>query len=318
MRGGISCVNKRYSKANNKYCPDYNKTKPEKYISYIDMNNLYGGAMSEYLPYGKFKWIKINNEIVNKILNKSDNSLHSYFLEVDLDYPENLHDFHKDYPMVPEKIKIKDELLSPYGLKIKNKHDIKSGDINKLVPNLMPKKNHVVHYRNLKHYLSQRLISKKVHRILEFKQSAWMKAYIDFNTEKRKKATNEADKNQFNLLNNAAYGKTMKNMKKRMKIRIIKNKKDLKKHTARPTYINYDYCGKRLIVIHEKKEQLTLIKPIYVENTVSELSKPAMFEFHCDFMKSEVDIFTLLYADTDSFIYEIIGEDFYEIMYKHK
>ena len=70
------------------------------------MNNLYGGAMSEYLPYGKFKWIKINNEIVNKILNKSDNSLHSYFLEVDLDYLENLHDFHKDYPMIPEKIKI--------------------------------------------------------------------------------------------------------------------------------------------------------------------------------------------------------------------
>ena len=81
----------------------------------------------------------------------------------------------------------------------------------------MPKKNHVVHYRNLKYYLSQRLISRKVHRILEFKQSAWMKAYIDFNTEKRKKATNEADKNQFNLLNNAAYGKTMENMRKRMK-----------------------------------------------------------------------------------------------------
>ena len=91
MRGGISYVAKRYSKANNKYCPDYDKTKPEKYIAYIDMNNLYGYAMSEYLPYGGFKWIKNNSQIINKILNRRDHSLHGYFLEVDLDYPENLH-----------------------------------------------------------------------------------------------------------------------------------------------------------------------------------------------------------------------------------
>ena len=101
-----------------------------------------------------------------------------------------------------------------------------------------------------------------MHKILEFKQSAWMKPYIDFNTQKRKEATNEADKNLFKLLNNAVYGKTVENTRKR--IRIIKNEKDLKKHTARPAYINYDYYDKRLIVIHEKKEQLTLNKPIYV------------------------------------------------------
>ena len=137
MTRGISYINKRYSKANNKYCPDYNKNKPENYISYLDMNNLYGCAMSEYLPYGEFKWVKTTNETNNRILNKSDNSLHGFFLEVDLEYPENLHDFHKDYTMAPEKIEIKDEMLSPYCLKIKNKHDIKSGDINKLTPKLM-------------------------------------------------------------------------------------------------------------------------------------------------------------------------------------
>ena len=123
-------------------------------------------------------------------------------------------------------------MLSPYCLKIKNKHDIKSGDINKLTPNLMSKKNYVVHYRNLKYYLSQGLILKKVHRILEFKQSAWMKPYIDFNTQKRKEATNEGDKNQFKLLNNAVYRKTVENMRKKIKIKIIKNEKDLKKHTS--------------------------------------------------------------------------------------
>ena len=82
------------------------------------------------------------------------------------------------------------------------------------------------------------------------------------NTQKRKESTNEADKNQFKLLNNAVYGRTMENMRKRIKTKIIKNEKNLKKHTERPTYINYGYYGKRLIVMHEKKEQLTLNKPI--------------------------------------------------------
>ena len=112
IRGGISYINKRYSKANNENCPDYDKTKPKKFITYLDMNNLYGGAMSEYLPYGGFKWDKVNEETVNRILNKSDNNLHGYFLEVDLDYPEELHDYHKDYTMAPEKLKAKDDMLS--------------------------------------------------------------------------------------------------------------------------------------------------------------------------------------------------------------
>ena len=162
MRGGISHVSKKYSKANNKYCEDYDKNKSEKHIAYIDMN-LYGKVMSEYLPYGGFKWVKDNNQIINKIINKRDDSLYGYFLEVDLDYLENLHDSHKDYSMAPEKTKIKDELLSLYCLEIYWR-----GDIGNLVPNLMLKKNYVLNYRNLKYYLSQGLIFKKVLRILEF------------------------------------------------------------------------------------------------------------------------------------------------------
>ena len=151
------------------------------------MNKLYGGAISEYLPYRGFKWIKNNKETINRVLNKSDNSLHGYFLEVDLDYPEYLHEEHNDYSLAPEKIKVKEEMLSLHQLQMKNKHDIKVGGINKVIPNLMSKKNYVIHYRNLKYYLSQGLILKKVHRILEFKQSDGMKSYIDVNTKKEKK-----------------------------------------------------------------------------------------------------------------------------------
>ena len=104
--------------------------------------------------------------------------------------------------MAPKKIEIKEERLSLIQLEIKNEYGVRVGVTNKLVPNLIPKKNYVIRYRNLQYYLSQVWILKKVHKILEFKQSVWMKPYIDFNTERRKEATNEADKNLFKLLNN--------------------------------------------------------------------------------------------------------------------
>ena len=121
MRGGFSCASRRHSKANNKYCPDYDKTKPEKWIVYIDINKLYGKAMSQYLPYGGFKWVKVNNKVINRILNRSADSSYGYFLEVDLECPENLHDKQNDFAMVPEKIKVTEKMLAPNQLKIKKR-----------------------------------------------------------------------------------------------------------------------------------------------------------------------------------------------------
>ena len=149
MRGGVSYINKRYSKANNKYCPDYDKTKPEKYIIYLDMNNLYGCAMSQYLPYANFKWIKNIDKIKQKLMNIRSSSSTGYVLEVDLEYLQELHDIHNDYPLAPEKINIPKEWLSDYCLKIEYAHNITTGTVKKLVSNLINKNNYMIHYRNL-------------------------------------------------------------------------------------------------------------------------------------------------------------------------
>ena len=174
-------------------------------------------------------------------MNKSDNSLHSYFLEVDLHYPKELHDIHNDYSMAPKKMKIEDETLSPYSFQIKNEYDIKTGGLNKLAPNLMSKKNYGVHYKNLPYYLSQGLTLKKVHRKLEFKQSDWMKPY-----------------NLFKLLDNVVYRKTIENMRNRMKIRITTEEKNFLKYAWRSTYISHKKFGKNLVVIHEKKRIINI------------------------------------------------------------
>ena len=144
-----------------------------------------------------------------------------------------------------------------------------------------------------------------------------MKPYIDFNTQKRKETTNEAVKNLFKLLNNSVYGKTMENMRKRIKIRLITNEKDFLKYVSRPTYIGYINFDKNLVAIHEKKELLTLNKPIYVGNAILELSKLAMYKFYYDFVKKKCKNPKLLFTDTDSLCIET-EEDFHEIMYQNK
>ena len=233
IRGGISYINKKYSKASK-----------DVHILYLDMNNLYGCAMSQDLPISNFKWVKNINQIEQKLMRIKSNSLTGYVLEVDLEYPEELHNIHNDYPLAPEKINVRKEWLSNYCLKIASVHNITTGTVKKLVPNLMNKNNHVIHYRNLQQCLELGMKLKKIHRVLKFKQSDWMKPYIDFNADKRAQSINESDKNFFKLMNNAAYGKTMENMRKRIKIRVVKNEKDIIKYTSKPTYVNHKIYGK--------------------------------------------------------------------------
>ena len=140
-RGWISYIAKRYANANNKYISDYDSSKS---IIYLDKNNLYGLAMSEYLPYGEFKWLKnVDGFDVNSINEKSDTW---YFLEVD---PIELHELHNDYPLAPEKLAISSDMLSKYCKKIADKFKIKVGDATKLIPNLGNKTKYLLHYRNL-------------------------------------------------------------------------------------------------------------------------------------------------------------------------
>ena len=148
---------------------------------------------------------------------------------------------------------------------------------------------------------------KEKHRIVKFKQKDWVKSYIDFNIQKRKEATNEADKNHFKLLNNGVYVKTMENMRKRIKIRIVKNAKDFIKYTSRPACVNWKVFENNLVAIHEKKISLTLNKLTYVGFAVLELSKWEMHDFHHKFMIKKFNT-KLLFTDTDSLCYEIYGK----------
>ena len=248
LRGGISYIAKRHSKANNEYCPDYDKNKPSTFISYLDMNNLYDWTMNEYLPYCRFEWLKNIDKF--DIMSISDKSPIGYFLKVDREYPEELHELRNNFPSAPEKLIVSNDMLSKYCKKIGDKYEIKVGDIKKLIPNFGNKTNFVVHYRNLELYLSLGMKFTKIHRVLKFKQSDWMKIYIDFNTKKRKNAANDFEKDFFKLIISSVYEKTMENLRKRINVRLVNNEKDFLKYTSRPTYIGYKKFGKDYAAIH--------------------------------------------------------------------
>ena len=171
MRGSISYIAKRHSKANNKYMKCCDSGKESKYITYLDANNLYGYAMNQYLPYSGFKWLN-QKEIDRFCLNFiEENSSIGYILEAGLEYLDDLHDLHSDYPLAPEIVEISRNMLSKYCCNITRDYSIKIGGVNKLVPSLGNKGEYVVHYKNLQLYLSLGMEMTKVHRILKFKQS---------------------------------------------------------------------------------------------------------------------------------------------------
>ena len=150
-----------------------------------------------------------------------------YILEVDLEYPDELHVLHNDYPLAPEKLAIPYDMLSDYCKKIADEYEIKVGDVEKLIPNLGNKTNYVLHYRNLQLYLSLEMKLTKIHRVLQFKQSDWMKKNIDFKlTLKKECMLLIVLKKILKLMINSAYVKVMENLRKRINVRLVNNKKN--------------------------------------------------------------------------------------------
>ena len=294
IRSGICPAIHRYAKANNKYMKNYDEKEESSYIQYLDANNLYGWAMSQKLPVSGFKWEKNMLKFTKKFIkNYDEDSDKGYILEVDVEYPENLHDLHSDLPFSPERMKI--------------------DKCKKLVCNLYNNENHVVHIRSLKQALNHGLILKKVHRVIQFTQEAWLKPYIDMNTELRKNAKNDFEKDFFKLMNNAVFGKTMENVRKHRDIKLATTDKRTNQLVTELNYYAIKCFSENLLAIEMKKAKVKMNKPIYLGLSILEISKILMYEFWYDYMKPKYgDNVKLCYMDTNSFIMNIKTEDFYK------
>ena len=153
--------------------------------------------------------------------------------------------------------------------------------------------------------------------MLKFDQSPWLKQYIDFNTEKRKRAKNTFEKDFFKLMNNSVFGKTMENLRKRVDVKLVTNEKKLDKLTSKPTYVSSKIFNQNLMAVHKIKETLTLNRPAYVGMCILDLSKTLMYDLHYNYIKKKYnDRAKLLFTDTDSLTYEIETVDAYKDFWK--
>jgi len=221
------------------------------------------------------------------------NNKYGCILEVDLEYPKELHDAHNEYPLAPESVKV--------------------GTVHKLIPNLHNKKKYVVHYENLKMYENMGLKITKIHRGIKFNERPWLKQYIDLNTELRTKATNDFEKDFFKLMNNSVFGKTMENIENHVDIRLVCDEDEAIKLAAKTNYDRFTIFDENLIAVHMKRTKLVYNKPIYLGMCILDLSKTLMYDFHYNYMKHKFgDKAKLMFTDTDSLAYEIQTDDFYK------
>ena len=298
IRGGLSQCSGRYAQANNKYMQTYDPSKPSSYLMYFDVNNLYGWAMCQPLPYTEFQWVEdVSNFDLNAI---APDSPTGYILEVDLEYPRDLHDRHTDLPFCPTRDK-------PPG-----KRECK------LLATLYDKERYIIHYRNLQQCTRHGLRIAKIHRILKFAQSPWLCKYIELNTQFRTHAKNDFEKNLYKLMNNAVFGKTMENVRNHVNVKLLtkwKGQHGAEAMIAKPNFHSRSIFSENLIAIELKKLKVKFNKPIYVGMCILDISKTCLYEFHHEYMVPLYrDKCKVMYTDTDSLVYHVECDDVYETM----
>ena len=284
IRGGVSTIFHRRAQANNKYMEKFDESKPSVFVPYWDANGLYAWAMSHPLPVGGFEWMAGDELKKWKEI--------PCVMEVDVDIPKELHDKFNDFPPLPEKVKM--------------------GGVQKLVPNLWNKRKMVVHGKALKQALELGCRLVKAWRGLKFEERAWLEEFIGINVKLRQEAKNTFEKNFFKLMNNAVFGKTMENLRKRQNIELVCDEKKFLKLVAKPNYSHTTRFDENLVGAHMKRTTILFDKPVYVGQAILDISKTCMYEFHYNYVKRKWPKAQLCFTDTDSLLYRIETEDLFE------
>jgi hypothetical protein len=315
IRGGTSMIPNSYARANNKYCPDYDASKPTSYFIYLDANALYSKGMLHPVPYGDFKWESGWDEkrVMAEALGWSLEQKRGWTFEVDLVYPKHLHDSHSDFALAPETCIIPEEDMSEWAkqlLRGKGHRDGRMPEHRKLVCRLTNKNNYVVHYVALKKYIELGLIVSKVHRVLGFGQSRSIAPYVQDQMDKRAVATNDFEKEFRKLLSNALFGKMMENMRKREKLEMVMTEAQHLKLVSKHTFHSAKQIAGGLELISMRNNVLKMNKPIYIGQAILDISKTVIYDFHYNVIKANYGSRAkLCMHDTDSLGYLITAPD---------
>jgi len=334
VRGGVSYAVRPHAVANNSETRRLGgdtsgiKHDTDTHILYFDANSLYGGCMREFLPTGNFEWVDKSNwtvEIVTEkilpIVRDNLSSNFNFFIEVDLSYPKQLHDLFNDLPPAPDAAVTNKDHLS-HQQRTSNGEDASYG-MKKLLPSLLSKKRYVAYGTTLALWVDCGVVIDKVHRVLQFDQSPWMRPFIDTNIRLRKEARSNGDEfgvDMAKLMGNSAYGKTIQDPRRETSLTLMHTDKSddeakrdhIQRQIGKNNWKRGVSIGHGLWVIEKAKRQVTMDKPSHVGAVILEISKYVMYRFWYMVLKKHFgDRISLLYMDTDSFMMQVTSRDAY-------
>lgn len=298
IRGGITFINSHYEKRD-----DNNE------LMYIDANNLYGFALSQKLPVCDFQWMFGSDALL--AFNNLDNE-HGMFLEVDLSTPEWLQDLTDDFPFAVQQQCPKSDWLTPYmkdeWQKLNPNKMFRSTE--KLLLTHFPKEKYIIHDELLSFFLSKGMVLEKVHKAVHFKKDYIFRDYIEYNSKRRSECKDEMGKSYYKLKNNALYGKSVENLRKRKDVRLVNNRDKLLTYTSKPTFESINVFGEDLAAILLMKETVVLDRPSYIGAAVLEISKLHMYQLRYEKLQAYMDEFpgskiSVVAMDTDSFFLKL-------------
>jgi len=245
----------------------------------------------------------------------SSDSSDGYVLEVDLKYPVGLHEWHNAYPLAPEHVEIVDDMISPTLRDMLRETDTRHVPASKLVSNLRDKTRYVTHYRCLQFYLAHGLELIRIHRIVAFDQRLFMRPFIEYCNEQRKKATTDFESGLFKLFANSFYGKTVENVRKRMNAKLVTDPEKMVRAADKATFKLCEIINSDLVLVESERTKITLNKPVAIGFTIFEFAKLVMYEFYYDCLLPKFgNKLHLCFTDTDSFIFHIETPDLYADM----
>ena len=302
IRGGMTFVN-RHRVQQSQNCE----------ILYVDANNLYGQALSMELPQSHFRWVEdpLEQHSILNSLSQMDVLLSyiGYTFEVDLLIPEDLHDLLDDLPLAPENRVVNEPtqyMLELWSL-AEGRNRYTPG--RKLILSHLPKEHYIIHFALLKFYIQLGMKVTRIHRIVQYRQSAFFEKYISYNSQQRQSANNDFEKDYYKLKNNSLFGKTMENVRNRISFRLCNTAEKLVTYSSRPLFLSATRFSEDLVGVELLKAIVDLDKPVYIGQAVLDLSKLVMFELRYQKLPKYERQFggsiRILAGDTDSFFLEV-------------
>jgi hypothetical protein len=317
--GGISMACQRHVVANVPGTPCYDKSRPIKTLAQFDVNSLYPQAMGASLPTSEYVFIS-DEDIKNlDVMEIPDNGDYGYILSCAINIPTHLHDMFNDLPPLPEKIIVKDEWLSSYSRDLKDKFQIKPNKIPKVVPNLYNKDSITLHYVHLKLCIRLGLKLEKIHRVLRFRQSPWLKKIMTFNMEARKNASNPFEAMMVKTMSNSIYGKCLQSPRGKKDVRLVSNKQKLEKLIRKPNMKSFEIFDENLALVELQRTEALFNNPLPCAFAILDISKAIMYNTYYEKLMKAYGSqhLRLFYIDTDSLLVSIEGVNLFEEMEKH-